>query len=67
MHHAEILVCAYVLRQYGYTSFFLLISRMRFLLRGVGFVKPKIVRNNNKINKYIYYSGLEILETLENY
>jgi hypothetical protein len=44
MHHIEILVCAYVLRQYGYTSFFLQISRTRFLLREVGFVRPKISR-----------------------
>jgi hypothetical protein len=33
MHHAEILDCAYVLRQDWDTSFFLLISRMRLFLR----------------------------------
>jgi hypothetical protein len=43
MHHAEVFVCACVLRQYGYTPFFLQISGARFLLRGVGFVAPKIL------------------------
>jgi hypothetical protein len=43
MHHAEILVCAYVLRQDSDTFFFLLISRTRLFLWGVEFVTPKIL------------------------
>jgi hypothetical protein len=66
MHHAEIFLCAYVVRQYGYTSFFLLISRTRFLLKGVGFVKPKIGRRkNNKIIKVFIIVFLEFLKPLE--
>jgi hypothetical protein len=38
MHQAEIFDCAYVLGQYGYTSF-----SYKSLLRGVGFVAPKIL------------------------
>jgi hypothetical protein len=48
MHHAKIFVCAYVLRQYEYTSLFLQISRTRFLLKGVGFVIPKNVNSENR-------------------
>jgi hypothetical protein len=54
MHEAKIFVCTYVLRQYGYTSLFLQILRTRFLLGGVGFVKPKIGRRNNNNNDNIY-------------
>jgi hypothetical protein len=41
MHHDEVFVCAYVMRQYENTPFFLQISRTRFLLRGVGYVMSK--------------------------
>jgi hypothetical protein len=39
------------LEQYEYTSFFLQISRTRFLLRGVGFVRPNKIGRNNNNNK----------------
>jgi hypothetical protein len=41
MHYAEILVCAYVLRQDGDTSFFLTNLEDEIYFKGVGFVKPK--------------------------
>jgi hypothetical protein len=53
MHHAEILACAYVLRQDWDTSFFLLISKTRFLLRAGKICKAQklVEEKNNKINK----------------
>ena len=52
MHHAEIFVCAYVLRQYEYTSLFLTNLEDEISVKGVGFVRPKIyiknLINNNK-------------------
>jgi hypothetical protein len=42
MHHAEIFVCAYVLRQYDYIPFPYKSRGQDFMLRGVGFVRPKI-------------------------
>jgi hypothetical protein len=49
------------------TFFLLLISRTRFLLRGVGFVKTKYLYQRKimiYINKYICVSVLRIFETL---
>jgi hypothetical protein len=47
MHQAEIFVCAYVLRQYGYTSFsFLTTLKDEISCKGVEFVRPKIGRKN---------------------
>jgi hypothetical protein len=63
MHHAKILDCAYILRQAWVTSLFLQISRTIFLLRGIGFVKPKIGSKEKiikQINKYIYNGVLGI-------
>ena len=68
MHHAEILACAYVLRQDWDASFFLLISKTRFLLRADKICKAQklVEEKNNKINKYIYDSVLRIFETYGN-
>jgi hypothetical protein len=49
MHHAEIFVCTYVVRQYSYTPFFLQISMTRFLLRG-RICKAQILYKKNKLN-----------------
>jgi hypothetical protein len=48
MHHVEIFVCTYVLRQYEYTSFFLTNLEDEILFKGVGFIKPKFGRRKNK-------------------
>jgi hypothetical protein len=42
MHHAEILVCAYALKQYGYTSLFLTNLEDEISVKGVGFVRPRM-------------------------
>jgi hypothetical protein len=55
MHHAEILACAYVLRLNWDTSFFLLISKARFLLRAGKICKAQklVEEKNNKINIFM--------------
>jgi hypothetical protein len=43
MHHAEIFVSAYVLRQHGYTPFSTNLED-EISFKGVGFVRPEIGR-----------------------
>jgi hypothetical protein len=45
MHHAEIFVCAYVLRQYEYAPFPNLEDEIS--IKGVGFVIPKMCIRKN--------------------
>jgi hypothetical protein len=50
MHHAEILVCAYVLRQYSYTPFFTNLED-EISIKGGRICNTQFVRDNIKRKK----------------